>query len=117
MMIGESAELLEEAGLYDVDALNRRLAAAAGGGGGGGGGMGGEEQLPSIPRVVVCPSTFGSNSGESDISPLTSKTGGQASWARQMMMLMLVRVCLSARLCVCLIGPCDRLPCPVGRIY
>lgn len=103
-MIGESAELLEEAGLYDVDAFNRRLAASGGGGGGGGGageeaGPGGQPPPPSsIPRVVVCPSTFGSNSGDSDISPLTSKTGGQASWARQMTMLVLVR----ASACACL---------------
>ncbi len=98
MMIGESAELMEEAGFYDLQGLSRHLAsrtaaAAAGGGGAGGGGEDmGPSGLPSVPRVVVCPSTFSSNqSGDSDMSPLTSKTGGHASFARTMTMLMLVR--------------------------
>jgi hypothetical protein len=95
MMIGESAELMEEAGFYDLQGLSRHLAAQTAAAGGGATAPGGEEVgptgPPSLPRVVVCPSTFGSNSGESDISPLTSKTGGNASFARQMTMLMLVR--------------------------
>lgn len=97
-MIGESAELMEEAGLYDVQALNRRVAATAGAGAGAELGPGDPSAMPRVVVVRSSSSTFGSNaSGESDISPLTSKTGGNGSWARQMTMLMLVSACVRVR--------------------